>query len=125
MARVKANIKRHDVDHHASPVAMESEHFFEGFSLHPERREVRVNEEPVDLTTMEYELLSLLAAAPGQALSRDDILAKLKGTENELFSRSVDILVSRLRAKLRPANPIKTIHGAGYAFVAPRAGTST
>jgi OmpR family response regulator RpaB len=67
---------------------------------------------------MEYALLILLADEPGRAFSRDEILSQLKGTDNELFSRSVDILVSRLRAKLKPVKPIRTIHGAGYAFIA-------
>jgi OmpR family response regulator RpaB len=66
---------------------------------------------------MEYQLLLLLATAPGQDFSRDDILNELKGTDTELFSRSVDILVSRLRSKLKPATPIKTVYGSGYAFV--------
>ena len=72
-----------------------------------------------ELTTMEFSLLKLLCESPGKAFSRDEILGVLKGTENELFSRSVDILVSRLRAKLKPLQPIRTLHGAGYAFVLP------
>ena len=66
---------------------------------------------------MEYALLLLLGNSPGKAYSRDSILAELKGTEVELFSRSVDILVSRLRAKLKPLQVIQTVHGAGYAFI--------
>lgn len=81
------------------------------------QREVVVKGSIIDLTTMEYQLLVLLAKAPGQDFSRDDILHGLKGTETELFSRSVDILISRLRSKLKPAKPIKTVYGSGYAFV--------
>ena len=82
------------------------------------QREVSVKNKPVKLTTMEYQLLLLMAESPGKDFSRDDILNQLKGTETELFSRSVDILVSRLRNKLKPAEPIMTVYGAGYAFVA-------
>ncbi|MFK7855925.1 MAG: response regulator transcription factor [Granulosicoccus sp.] len=118
VARLQVNIKRHNKNQ-----TVESEPsgdlYFEGLSVHPQQREVRVDDEPVNLTTMEYQLLSLLTASPGKAHSRDEILSSLKGTENELFSRSVDILVSRLRAKLKPHNMIRTIHGAGYTFVAP------
>ena len=128
VARLQTNIKRYRA---ASPGrasgsperAVDEEagvRRFDGLSLHPETREVRVGEVAVELTTMEYELLTLLATAPGRAFSRDEILGALKGTEHELFSRSVDILVSRLRAKLRPATPVRTVHGAGYAFVARR-----
>ena len=90
---------------------------FEQLSIDQTQREVRVAGTPVELTTMEYQLLILLATSPGKDFTRDDILNRLKGTETELFSRSVDILVSRLRNKLTPATPIKTVYGSGYAFV--------
>lgn len=90
---------------------------FENLTIDLSLREARVNDMPIDLTTMEYQLLVLLANSPGQDFSRDDILNQLKGTETELFSRSVDILISRLRSKLKPAEPIKTVYGSGYAFV--------
>lgn len=118
VARLQANIKRYRATRTSGPSSTEQR--FEGLSLDPELREVRVDGAPADLTTMEYALLTLLASEPGRAFSRDEILGALKGTEHELFSRSVDILVSRLRAKLRPATPIRTVHGAGYAFVARR-----
>lgn len=90
---------------------------FEDMTIDTQRREVFVRDKLVTLTTMEYQLLLMMAHAPGQDFSRDDILNQLKGTETELFTRSVDILVSRLRAKLKPAEPIKTVYGSGYAFV--------
>jgi len=90
---------------------------FEKLTIDRAQREVTVEGKSVDLTTMEYQLLILLASSPGKDFSRDDILNRLKGTETELFSRSVDILVSRLRSKLAPATPIKTVYGSGYAFV--------
>ncbi len=79
----------------------------------------------VSLTTMEYQLLLLLASSPGKDFSRDEILSELKGTDNELFSRSVDILVSRLRAKLKPAKPIQTVHGYGYCWLQSTPPTGT
>jgi DNA-binding response OmpR family regulator len=90
---------------------------FAQLSINPAQREVTVSGNVVDLTTMEYQLLLLLANNPGKDFSRDDILNQLKGIDTELFSRSVDILVSRLRTKLKPAKPIKTVYGSGYAFV--------
>ena len=93
--------------------------YFDGLSLNLLKREVLVEGSPVELTTMEFSLLQLLSESPGKAFSRDQILSVLKGTDNELFTRSVDILVSRLRAKLKPLQAIRTLHGAGYAFVLP------
>ena len=52
--------------------------------------------------------------------SRDEILNRLRGHEAELFTRAVDILVSRLRRKLEPLDCIKTLRNAGYAFAAAR-----
>ena len=91
---------------------------FEGLLIDRGQRTVSVHGNEVELTTMEYQLLLLLSASPGKDFSRDDILNQLKGTETELFSRSVDILISRLRGKLKPLTPIKTVYGSGYAFVA-------
>jgi two-component system OmpR family response regulator len=59
----------------------------------------------------------LFALSPHVLHSRDDILNTLKGVETELFSRSVDILVSRLRQKLKPLDVIKTVRSRGYIFV--------
>ncbi len=75
----------------------------------------------VDLTTTEYQLLVLLAQSPGRKFTRDEIMNHLKGSDVELFSRTVDIHVSRLRQKLRPTEHIQTVWGAGYCFVVPTA----
>jgi len=90
---------------------------FEELTIDLQKREVLVSDSPIELTTMEYQFLILLAKNPGKDFTRDEILSELKGTENELYSRSVDILVSRLRQKLKPGEPIKTVYGSGYAFI--------
>lgn len=111
VARVNSIAKRKTSD--------DGELSFEGLRINQQQRLVLVNDKPVELTTMEYQLLLLLATSPGKDFTRDDILNQLKGTETELFSRSVDILISRLRNKLKPTKPIKTVYGSGYAFVSP------
>ncbi len=80
-------------------------------------KQVTLGGEEIHLSTMEYQLLEYLAHHVGKTKSRDDILNALKGTETELFSRSVDIAVSRLRQKLKPLELIKTVRGSGYVFV--------
>jgi len=114
VARINTIVKRKSTTTHSTILA------YDGLTIDTDQREVRVNGKSLVLTTMEYQLLLLMASSPGHDFSRDDILNQLKGTETELFSRSVDILVSRLRSKLKPAEPIKTVYGAGYAFVAKR-----
>ena len=76
--------------------------------------------ERVELTGTEFELLALLAAEPGKVFSRDDILNRLRGHEAELYTRAVDIVVSRLRKKLEPLDCIKTLRNAGYALAVAR-----
>ncbi len=94
---------------------------FERLSIDPQLQQVARDGEPLELTTMEYRLLLMLASAPAKPFSRDQILTALRGVNAELYTRSVDILVSRLRQKLKPLEPIKTVWGAGYAFIALQA----
>jgi len=94
---------------------------FDGLQIDSHRRQVLVNGKPVVLTTGEFDLLWLLAIAPGISQSRDTLIMSMKGTDIPLMSRSVDILVSRVRAKLKPIEAITTVHGAGYAFTAAAA----
>lgn len=82
-----------------------------------EQQQVICCGEPLILTSMEYRLLELLARSPGKPFSRDEILNALKGTDAELYTRSVDILVSRVRHKIKPLDYIKTVWGTGYSLV--------
>jgi OmpR family response regulator RpaB len=93
---------------------------FENLEIDLELQGITVNGTDPQLTSMEYRLLVLLAQRPGKPFSRDEILNELKGVEVELYTRSVDILVSRLRQKLKPTDYIKTVRGSGYSFVAPK-----
>ena len=72
-------------------------------------RQVRLSNNALELSTMEYNCILLLASHPGKTFSRDEILNALKGIHAEIFSRSVDIFISRLRNKPKPHEMIKTI----------------
>ena len=89
---------------------------FEGLAIAPATRSVWRQGQPVELTGTEFELLLMLAREPGKVFSRDDILNQLRGHEAELYTRAVDIVVSRLRRKLEPLECIKTLRNAGYAL---------
>jgi len=73
----------------------------------------------LNLTGSEAQLLILFAKSPEKIFSRDDIVNYMNGVDSNVFSRSVDILVSRLRSKLgdNKQDFIKTIRGSGYKFV--------
>jgi two-component system, OmpR family, response regulator len=94
---------------------------FDGIEIDLDRRSVTRQGQTIDLTSTEFELLALLAAAPRKVFSRDDILEKLRGRSAEdIHSRAVDILVSRLRRKLEPLDCIHTLRNAGYIFAGAR-----
>ncbi|MDP3354769.1 MAG: response regulator transcription factor [Polaromonas sp.] len=95
---------------------------FQELVIDLETREVLRQGQPVELTGTEFELLALLAADPGKVFSRDDILNRLRGHEAELYTRAVDIVVSRLRKKLEPLDCIKTLRNAGYTLAVGKAG---
>ena len=93
-----------------------------GLAIDLDRRTVQRAGETIELTSTEFELLAMLAGAPGKVFSRDDILEKLRGQSAEdIHTRAVDILVSRLRRKLEPLDCIKTLRNAGYSFAGVRA----
>ena len=91
------------------------------FKVDQQRLEVSLNGAILDLTTKEFELMDLFIKSPGVIFSRDEIIKEIKGIDAHLFSRSIDILISRLRHKIEddPKDPqlIKTIWGKGYMFV--------
>ena len=78
------------------------------------------NGEPLHLTRIEFNLLSLLAQHPGQAFSRQRLLEQLHGYSHDGFDRSIDAHVKNLRRKIEPdlSNPtyILTVYGIGYRF---------
>jgi DNA-binding response OmpR family regulator len=84
-------------------------------------RTTRLDGRPLELTTAEFELLSLLVRNRGRVLTRDRILEATRGLDWESYDRSIDVLVSRLRQKLGddPRRPvfIKTVRGLGYRFI--------
>lgn len=116
VARVQAILRRAE-----SGLTTGGKLAFDGLVIDGEARTVEVDGESVELTSMEFELLLILARRHGKKLSRDDILSELRGINAAILTRSVDIMVSRLRSKLgdsvKPPRFIQTIWGRGYSFV--------
>ena len=83
--------------------------------LNPNRFEVSVENQIIDFTLKEYELLAYLIGKKGKALSRDELLDKLWGIEYFGDTRVVDVHIFKIRDKLKPHGmKIKTIRGVGY-----------
>ena len=117
LARVNAMLSRDTNNTKNSQV-----HEFGSFKIDAESRSVYLDEQLIDISSHEFDLLWLLAGQAGNVLSREDIVNQLRGIEYDGFNRSVDILISRLRKKLRDDSSkptrIKTVWGKGYVFAA-------
>ncbi|MCK5147526.1 response regulator transcription factor [bacterium] len=89
--------------------------------LDPGRHTVCLDSRSIDLTTMEFEVLSILMNRPGILMTRDRIMNNTHNLDWNSFNRTVDVIISRIRQKLNddPKNPqwIKTIWGSGYKFI--------
>jgi DNA-binding response OmpR family regulator len=81
----------------------------------------RIGSRPLDLTFKEFELLKYLAQHPGRVFSRQQLLQEVWGYDYFGGTRTVDVHVRRLRAKLGPENEtlIGTVRNVGYRFVLP------
>jgi two-component system OmpR family response regulator/two-component system response regulator RstA len=117
LARIRALLRR--ADPQAAPDTKRMT--FGTFSIDQAARRVTLNGTPIDLTTLEFDLLWTLASAAGTVLTREAIFASLRGIEYDGLDRSIDLGISRLRARLNdttnPPTKIKTVRGKGYLFV--------
>lgn len=109
ISRVKALLRR------SRSLMEEPVMMFEGIRLDSDKRVVKSDDETVDLTYKEFELLKLLMANAGNVLSRTLIMEKVWGTDFEGESRTLDMHIKTLRQKLgNEGNHIKTIRNVGY-----------
>ena len=123
VARIRAVLRRRaveTVDHVESADALE----VGDVSLDPARHEVVVRGEVVALPLKEFELLELLLANAGRVLPRDTLIDRIWGSDYVGDTKTLDVHVKRLRAKVEddPSHPtrIVTIRGLGYKYEAPR-----
>lgn len=88
----------------------------DGMTLNLATYQVTVEGEPVDFTYLEYALLAFLVQHPDRTFSRDALLQNVWGFEYYCGSRTVDVHIRRIRAKLGPglAEHVETVRGVGY-----------
>lgn len=115
LARVKALLRR------AAPTPNEEEVLrFGRLEIDLGERVARLDGQPCDLTSHQFDLLVVLAQSPGRVLSRDKIMDALKGHPLEAFDRSIDVHISRIRAVIeddaKVPRRVLTVRGAGYVF---------
>ena len=89
-----------------------------GLVLNLETYQAAIDNHPLDLTYMEYELLKFLAQHPGRVFTRETLLSRVWGYEYYGGARTVDVHIRRLRAKLgeEHAGLISTVRSVGYRF---------
>jgi DNA-binding winged helix-turn-helix (wHTH) protein len=101
--------------------AHQQKHRAGSLTLDSQTRTAQLNGRRIELTAYEFSLLFTLAQHLGSVLSRQELLERAKGSADEAFDRSIDVQVSRLRAKLgdNPRRPslLKTVRGKGYVLV--------
>jgi two-component system OmpR family response regulator len=122
LARVRAVIRRRQQTQPNEQRAGET-YRLDGWTLDVDRRRfVSPSDVLISLTYAEFELLTILARNANRPLSRGHILELVSGVGSDVYDRSVDVLVSRLRKKLENADctlTISSIRNVGYALQAP------
>jgi DNA-binding response OmpR family regulator len=123
LARVRAIFRRGEMlSEMLADASSQSKAVVHGpLTVDPISRTATLDDEPIDLTPKELDLLYLLASSPGRAFSRDYLMEKVWGYESGGFDRTVDTHVLRLRKKLGPMGErIETVWSVGYKFSAER-----
>lgn len=109
VARVKTVLRRTAGPGEAPPLAVGR------VQLDPDRRRVTVDGVDVVLTTTEFDLLAALMRRPGRVFTREQLLSEVWGYAAVAGTRTVDVHVAQVRAKLGAGSPIRTVRGVGYA----------
>jgi DNA-binding response OmpR family regulator len=119
-ARIRAVLRRVDQRQHDRGDDVISR---DGVSLDAASRSVRRDGAPVDLTTVEFDILRRLLQSAGDTVTREALSEMVLGRQFDPFDRSVDMHISKLRRKLGPrpdgSERIKTIRSVGYIYTLP------
>ena len=121
LARINAIMRRQVLTEANAPGFVAGSLAFGDFLFDPSTRSLSRNGENITITSGEYALLKVFIDHPRQPLSRDRLMQLARGRELDVFDRSIDVQVSRLRRLIEadPAHPryLQTMWGFGYVFV--------
>jgi len=109
LARLNALVRR--AGGYASPVLEQG-----ALRLDTAKKEVRVEDSLVELTAYEYKVLEYLMLNPSRVVSKTELTDHLYEQDFDRDSNVIEVFVGRLRKKLDPLNPIRTVRGQGYRF---------
>lgn len=119
VARIKAILRRVEltrvpVTEQNSPITVN------GLMINPQNRQLSYNEQLINLTATEFQLLELLMRRAGEVVSKDELSREVLGKRLQMYDRSLDMHISNIRKKVAPFCPdekIQTLRGSGYLFL--------
>ncbi|MES2636393.1 MAG: two-component system response regulator OmpR [Pseudomonadota bacterium] len=121
LARINAVLRRHEYSPESENTGKLQSFSFGEFVFDPSTRSLSRNGMPITITSGEFALLKVFTEHPRQPLSRDRLMQLARGRELDVFDRSIDVQVSRLRRIVEPdpAHPryLQTMWGFGYVFI--------
>lgn len=120
LARIRAVLRRAGKAPSAATRIIESG----GLRLNPRTHEIHYRGRAVEVTSIEFDILELLARSAGRVVSRDELAAILYQRRATPYERSLDVHISHLRKKLARASAIRTVRGVGYLFSPDSEGAS-
>lgn len=120
IARVKSILRRQDQNKQTLDSSEQEKYSYEGLEIDEEKRKVSIDDQRIELTPKEFDLLVLLARNPGRSYDRDQLLRLIWGYEFNGYEHTVNSHINRLRTKIEPdlSHPrfILTTWGVGYRF---------
>jgi len=113
MARIRAQLRRRTSADHDDPVLASK-----GMLVDPRAMEVQIDDRPIEITSIEFDILEILVRAAGRTVTRDELTTVLYQRRATPYERSLDVHISHLRKKLEgdDRSLIRTIRGVGYQF---------
>lgn len=121
LARINAVLRRHEYSPESESTGKLESFSFGEFVFDPSTRSLSRNGMPITITSGEFALLKVFTEHPRQPLSRDRLMQLARGRELDVFDRSIDVQVSRLRRIVEPdpTRPryLQTMWGFGYVFI--------
>ncbi|MFV2061027.1 MAG: response regulator transcription factor [Gammaproteobacteria bacterium] len=119
LARIQSILRR--TNHSEENSIIKHKIICEKLCVDNSKRIATLDDNDLELTTLEYEILYLLIRNTSRVISRDDIMNEIRGIDWNAFNRSIDVAISRLRTKLnddaKHPKYIKTIWRRGYQFI--------
>ncbi len=111
-SRIRAQLRR-------TGALQENQLIFGPISIDTEKMRVNRGKRDIHLSPKEFQVLQMLTARPGRVYSREAILDRVWGLDDDVEIRTVDVVIGRLRRALRKgkeSDPIRTVRSAGYAW---------